>query len=434
MADLVFTAHVAIWSQVANEIGRLSLPKNKSGQYTHADITQLKKGIECILKQQYNPAGGDRGMLAILALNNYGPKANNRITAADVINMSKKEAKAESTTTGTTVHPKITSCADAQEEAKRLNTNNQALIGAKEGVIKALTTFVSTDITDTILRQADGDFKGLDKYTLHELLKAAVNRADRPPATDILDQLLTVFNYAFDMRKKISMNMESLQALVVRMSTYGIDIGPVQIALVLIANIELGAKEDYGHDFRSALHKIRARYPYSYPHNDTSLKDMLQLLNSADSVRMLKEDPPPASANAVRSVLESMRTYVTNTTTEYADGDDEFNYAESAYDAISDGDSTIRLSRHGRKKSNNKDETKDDKVGGDKKPKKKNDCPHCKMYGNRCPHPKTPHEKCFWNKEWKGWRPRPVCDELEVTFKPRSKFSAELGGLRNDDE
>jgi hypothetical protein len=78
MADLVFTALVAIRSQVANEIGRLSLPKNESGQYTHANITQLKKGIERILKQQYNPARGDHGMLAILSLNNYGPKAHRR--------------------------------------------------------------------------------------------------------------------------------------------------------------------------------------------------------------------------------------------------------------------------------------------------------------------------------------------------------------------
>jgi hypothetical protein len=210
MVDSVFTARVGIRSQVANKIGWLSLPKNKSGQYTHANITQLKKGIERILKQQYNPTRGDHGLLAILTLNNYGPKANKTITTADVINMSKKEAKVESTMTGTIVHPKITSRADAQEEAERLNTNNQALIGAKKGVIKALTTFVGTDITNTILHRADGDFKGLDKYTLHELLKAAVDRADRPPATDILDQLLAIFNYAFDMRKKISMNMESL--------------------------------------------------------------------------------------------------------------------------------------------------------------------------------------------------------------------------------
>jgi hypothetical protein len=357
MVDLFFTARIAIGTQVANEIGWLSLPKNKSGQYTHANITQLKKSIKQILKQQYNPTGGDHRMIAILALNNYGPKANKTITATDVINMSKKEAKVESTAMGSTVHPKITSCADAQEEAERLNTKNQALIGAKEGVVKALTTFVGTNITVTILHQADGDFNGLDEYTLHELLKAAVNGADRPPATDILNQFLAVFNYAFDMRKKISMNMESLQALVVRMSTYGINNGTVQIALVLIANIELAAKEDYGCNFCSELHKIHAKYPYSYPHNDTSLMDMLQLLNKADSVRMLKEAPPPALANAVRSVLKSMRTYVTHTTTAYADDDDESNYTESTYGATSDSDLTICLSCCGQKKSNNKDET-----------------------------------------------------------------------------
>jgi hypothetical protein len=33
-------------------------------------------------------------MLAILALNNDGPKANKTITTADVINISKREAKA----------------------------------------------------------------------------------------------------------------------------------------------------------------------------------------------------------------------------------------------------------------------------------------------------------------------------------------------------
>ncbi len=95
MADLVFTTRIVIRSQVANKIEPVSLPKNESGQYTHANITQLKKGIERILRQQYNPTGGDHGMLAILALNNYGPKANKMITAADVINMSKKEAKVE---------------------------------------------------------------------------------------------------------------------------------------------------------------------------------------------------------------------------------------------------------------------------------------------------------------------------------------------------
>ena len=52
--------------------------------------------------------------------------------------------------------------------------------------MEALTTFVGTYITDAVLRRADGDYKGLDKYTLKELLQAAINGADRPPATDVL--------------------------------------------------------------------------------------------------------------------------------------------------------------------------------------------------------------------------------------------------------
>jgi hypothetical protein len=34
----------------------------------------------------------------------------------------------------------------------------------------------------------------------------------------------------------------------------------------------------------------------------------------------------------------------------------------------------------------------------------------------------------MWNKRYKGYRFKLICDELEVDFKPRIKFSAELGG------
>jgi hypothetical protein len=101
----------------------------------------------------------------------------------------------------------------------------------------------------------DRDFKGLDEYTLHELLKAVVNGADRPPATDILDQLLTVFNFTFDMRKKISMNMESLQALVIRMSSYGVDIGTAQSPLSSLPTLNWQQRRIM--DTTSARHCIR---------------------------------------------------------------------------------------------------------------------------------------------------------------------------------
>jgi hypothetical protein len=34
----------------------------------------------------------------------------------------------------------------------------------------------------------------------------------------------------------------------------------------------------------------------------------------------------------------------------------------------------------------------------------------------------------MWNKKYKGSRFKSICNKLEVVFKPRHKFSAELGG------
>ena len=37
----------------------------------------------------------------------------------------------------------------------------------------------------------------------------------------------------------------------------------------------------------------------------------------------------------------------------------------------------------------------------------------------------------MWNKRYKGYRFKSVCDELEVAFKPRTKFTSALGGYRD---
>jgi hypothetical protein len=41
------------------------------------------------------------------------------------------------------------------------------MIGAKEGIVEALTALVGTNITNSVLRTSDGNFKSVDEYTVH---------------------------------------------------------------------------------------------------------------------------------------------------------------------------------------------------------------------------------------------------------------------------
>ncbi len=71
-----------------------------------------------------------------------------------------------------------------------------------------------------------------------------------------------------------------------------------------------------------------------------------------------------------------------------------------------------------------KKKDKDDK-------RKKNSCPHCKKFHRKKPHQVEP-DKCIWNKKYKGYRFKLICDELEVAFKPRHIFAVKLGGYASE--
>ena len=75
---------------------------------------------------------------------------------------------------------------------------------------------------------------------------------------------------------------------------------------------------------------------------------------------------------------------------------------------------------------------KEKKKAKDDEPKK-NTCPHCKKYHRKKPHRVKP-DKCMWNIKYKGYRFKSICNELEVDFKPRITFLADLGGYAEKDD
>jgi hypothetical protein len=117
--------------------------------------------------------------------------------------------------------------------------------------------------------------------------------------------------------------------------------------------------------------------------------------------------------------------------------DTDSEYTESAYGASTDTGSSeekrkSREREHKKPKKATAREKKKKEKAKDDEPKK-NTCPHCKKYHRKKPHRVKP-DKCMWNIKYKGYRFKSICDELEVDFKPRITFSADLGGYAEKDD
>ncbi len=416
----------------------MTLQTNENGQYIHDAILIQQKGIRRVLQNQFNPSNPSKGTEKLL---NAGDnqltlvKSTNATMAGSVIKMAKQNAKVLLILIGKTVLPIITTQAEAQEEPNQLNVINQSVIGAKEGAVKAITKLVGSDITDAILHTANGsNHKSFDNFTLFDVMQVAIDGAYRPLTKDVLEQLFEVINHTFDFCKKISINMELLQSNVAQMATYGFTMGVPQLGLTHLANIKTATTSKYGHKFCLAMHTIRKKYTYNHVHNAESLQTILTELAGADEVRVLKDAPVP-SAGTVHSVADP----VSFLHSMMDGGDTNLEYAKSAYGATSTGES-LEEERKPHRCDHNKDKRSKSRSKREKKKKKdninalaKNTCPHCKKIECRKPHCINP-DKCMWNKKYKGYCLKSICNKLEVAFKPLCKFMAELGGYADKED
>jgi hypothetical protein len=179
------------------------------------------------------------------------------------------------------------------------------------------------------------------------------------------------------------------------------------------------------------MHAIHKKYTYNHVHDATLLQTILTELAGANGVRALK-DPPAPNAGTAHSVANSV-SFLNSMMNINSKSD----YTESAYGASSDSGSSeerrksrerenmkAKKSKSRRKKM--KEKAKDDEP-------KKNTCPHCKKYHRKKCHCVEP-DKCMWNKKYKGYRFKLICDELKVDFKPQIKFTVDLGGYAEKED
>ena len=149
---------------------------------------------------------------------------------------------------------------DAQYDVDSKNRFTQALIRAKEGATKGTSELVGIIITDTMLQAADGtNYKGIGEYHLHYLLTAVISGSDRPDMTNVLDQLIEVLSFPFDLKKKVSANVKMLRAKDAKMATFGFAISKPHTALIILYNIKWQSKRTMAESFAPPYRTSGAR-------------------------------------------------------------------------------------------------------------------------------------------------------------------------------
>ena len=419
-----YTARASTREQIKIAIRTIQLDTNASGQYKHDDVLVFIKGVTRSLGELYNEADPGNGMKKLLDESSNGTNAirsMDNVTVETVL----AESKAATLSISPATLPTITTRQDAQEAADRQNIRNQAVIGAKEGTAAAITEKVGSDVTDLTLRSSDGlDLKSIDDYQLSDLVAAIISGADRPPTTEVLDQLIAVMGFEFDHKKKVIANVEALRARAAKIETYGITIGEAQLALIILANIETAAQHDYGREFRPAMQNIRRQYTYNHRHDSTSIAYIMQELGIADRARILSDAPASNELNgrgAAHSVSEQM-TILKDLLTDDASTAYGSAYSAAAGYSSSDSETSREKARREKYEASKTTRRRTPRRSSQTTPKKgasigvkhaPNDCPSCKKFQRKKPHPHIEEERCFFNVKYKGYRAKWICDEME---------------------
>jgi hypothetical protein len=172
------------------------------------------------------------------------------------------------------------------------------VIGVKEAITEAITTKFGSNITNSILQTADGsDFKSVNDWNVEKLMEAIRQGADPPTTTEIHSQFSKLLNFSFNFQHKVQQNYDTLNANTGKLISVGIKVDPSFLGFVLLHQVELAQKHEWGRDFCTAIQTIRKQYPNNYVHDATSTTDMLAEFAGADAVRNLLSEVGGAMAN-----------------------------------------------------------------------------------------------------------------------------------------
>ena len=306
--------------------------------------------------------------------------------------------------------------------------------------MEAITAKVGTRVTDAVLCTSDGaDYKSIDEFELANVIATVMRAAERPRMATARQQLVDALTFRFNFRQRVADNVNVLRTHINRLAAYGITLNKGVIATIILAEADKAAREPWRREIETAVAKLRLRYLYAHVHDATSVAAILDELAAADSVRDHLAAPGPVTlqaqdhhAHAANNAMSHVRRLIYDSSS-----DEDKGTAASAAGSSSDS-SRGRPSRSSCPKPRDRGERDRgstrhrSKSRSDDFTAENNPCKHCKRHGRHNCHPGVEEARCFWNKKWKGFRPKYCCRAMDVKFKSRSNFSAKLGGYDDD--
>lgn len=437
MSEANYTARANAKAAIIALAANVTIHRDGTGRYTHDAAERFKNLFVLQLGACYNDMQPGEGMrkLADAGDNTLTTiKSTDRVTADSVLAAAKQAATKLKRETGLDEKPKFETRAEAKVEADDRNYAIQATIGTKEGAAEAIASIVGSAITDSVLKHADGTPKGVDEYRLAEIFAAVSAAAKRPTEKDMLHIKMAVLQYIFDWRKSFQQNMEQFRLQITKLTSYSLACTTNEQVLVILSNANEASQHDYGRDFRETLRTIRQAYKHNHVHDGTSLAHILQLLTSADSLRDPAEAPGPESANLATDSLAFLSEYCQEAAEEY----DEAALAVSGSDSDSSHDKKPNSHNKDRRKGRNKDRKSRGRSRSKSTDKRQmvtnyrdNPCKWCRKYHRLAVH-QAKESDCYWNKKLIVFRPKRVCDEMGIKWKPAYRFDSDSEASDSD--
>jgi len=147
--------------------------------------------------------------------------------------------------------------------------------------------------------------------------------------------------------------MEILQAQCALIQSYGITITEPQQAIILLANVQVGALHDYGQEFRPALETIRREFKYSYTHDTAFIKKILAECAVSSAVHKLQDAPEPGGMRETASAVENL-TGLFNRMMDDSESEYEGTAASTVYQSDSSSERLARKPKKRAKEANKK--------------------------------------------------------------------------------